>query len=77
MYIFVYFNLYVLGNRQEDKKVHELQGTVTKCKALSSSLHLPGRPRHKWKDNNKINPNNTKCVGCIHVAHDKDQWGLL
>jgi hypothetical protein len=37
-----------------------------------------GRPRHRWKDNVKLNLEEIPCVGCIDLAWVKDKWrGLM
>jgi hypothetical protein len=40
---------------------------------------LLGKPRHRWKDNPKMNIRETELGGMkwIHLAKDRDQWRTL
>jgi hypothetical protein len=38
-----------------------------------------GRPRHRWKDNIKIDLHEVGCGGmqCIYLTQDRDRWRAL
>ena len=38
-----------------------------------------GRPRHKWKDNIKMDPQEVECgdMDCINLAQVRDRWWAL
>jgi len=38
-----------------------------------------GRPRRRWEDNNKMNPQEVGCGGMdwIELAQDRDRWVAL